>query len=705
MNDRNAASLAQVLAQASPDGQLGLPNKNMDAGHVWKYAKIKLGLDDQDLVGLVAKASGLPVAEDLGEPNPEALILLTRHAASVLNVLPLAVEGNACVVAIADPFDSELQQLVRFGLNRNFRMVIASPSAIEEAILKAYVREEDTESKIGRANLDEKDVPDAEVPRLLRLLFSKALNQKASDMHIQGLGAGTVVRIRIDGVLERLVMLPNKVAKALIRHVKIQSGMDPTNVMTPQDGRMTLRSKGMEYDLRLSTLPQSANEEKLVIRFLSRRTIHKLHQLGLSLDEIHSMRRMVASPSGIILVCGPTGSGKTTTLYSLLSEVDSSSLSIATVENPVEYSIPGFAQTEINEKKGMTFAKALRSVLRQDPDVILVGEIRDGETAQIAAQAALTGHLVFSTLHTRDIFSTVSRLQDLGITPKVLAEALVGVISQRLLRRVCENCREQVEQVETDDEKAFARITRVLPPHRATGCEQCRYTGYAGRLVVTELFEVTEAMADKIASGTSSPAELQALVGDRFRTLGASAARHIISGDTTAVEASRVLGQKFWEELCAEYGVEANPALFEQALENVSGKPVGILFLGEKDSYADDLVEHMRKNWPNLHWSSSPDDAKRQLESNDNIGFAVLRIDGELNDAAVLQLVRDYRAKVAWSRLPALLLLPADRMDLEDKLVADGATSKFISADTPPEEVVQIISSALSRHLDFKWKG
>lgn len=673
---------------------------------LWQLLKSKLRMDQWQLASVVGELSGLPVCRNLKACDATLIQKFPQRLATQLMTVPVRKESDAVILAIANPFDSSIAQFARFSFGDAIRLEVAPPSEIEVAIAQGYGDAPRSKSRTltlddgSQANLDEK-----EIPRLARKLLIRALKSNASDIHIQPFVGGFAVRLRIDGLMQRLVILPDAVGESLIRYFKASGGMDPTNDRIPQDGRMSLEWEHHDYDLRISVLPVTGGEEKMVVRLLNKAAIYNLHNTGMSLAEIQTLRRMTNAPSGVVLICGPTGSGKTTTLYSILAEKNDESVSIATIENPVEYKFPGLSQTEVNEKAGLSFAAALRSLLRQDPDILLIGEIRDSETAQIAMQSALTGHLVFSTLHTNDALAAIPRLLDLGVPGQILAQALSGVVSQRLFRKLCVHCREPVQNHLRADEEAFKNITHVTPPYRASGCSHCHYSGYIGRLVVTEMLEMTPELIASIEKGEMRREKLLAAADKGMRTMSGATARRIISGDTTCAEATRVIGRHFWLEVASEYGSKFPDLGQLDSSESDSHNLTGILLAGEEGSFSKAFEQQLGNAWYKAFYATSPAAARQLLEEHDSIRFVMLDLPERLSDEQVKNLVAEYRREMAWSRLPAVLLYPDARPELEELLRADGATSRFVGKSAAPGELIEIVNSALARHVDFRWEG
>ena len=506
---------------------------------------------------------------------------------------------------------------------------------------------------------------------------------------------GGLVRVRVDGVLQRLAFVPGAVLHALLRYFKAQGGMDPTNDRVPQDGRMSLVLGSHDYDLRLSVLPASRGE-RLVIRFLDQNRVYKLSGAGLSTAAMQSLRKLGANSSGVVLITGPTGSGKTSTLYAMLAEINRTGVSIITVENPVEYRISGISQVEVNAKAGLTFASALRSILRQDPDIILIGEIRDAETADIAMQAALTGHLVLATLHTNDALTAIPRLIDLGVHPSILADALAGVVAQRLFRKLCVACRVSVREPLRHDERLFFELTGERPAYRAVGCGACRGTGYSGRQPVTEIVEMSPALRQQLAADHTDLAKLQDLTKGPLSSLSHGAAMRVISGDTTAGEAARVVGQRFWSDLAREFR-RALPASAVGVLTPEEGSQTGIsVLLFEKHSAMTIAVtDLLGKASIKVHATDDPSAARDIIEKDENVALLVADIDVGTERENLEALLRLRRA-LAWSRLPVMLIVPS-KENATQQIVKDHGVSDYLVKPVTPEIIVARIQAMLAR--------
>ena len=423
-------------------------------------------------------------------------------------------------------------------LNQVFDMASASAEQMLEGMESDDLSRELEE--VGDLLESEDDAP---VIRLVNTLISQALKDRASDIHIEPFDSGVVVRFRIDGMLHTIVRPPKGVQAAITSRIKVMADLDIAEKRHPQDGRFRVKIAGREVDVRVSLLP-TAHGERVVMRLLDRGArILTLPELGMSSAQLQMMQGMVKSAHGIVLVTGPTGSGKSTTLYAALMEVDRSNRNVMTIEDPIEYQIDGVSQMQVQPKIGVTFAAGLRSILRQDPDIVMVGEIRDMETAEIAIQASLTGHLVFATLHTNDALSSIVRLQDMGIEPYLVASSLIMVQAQRLVRRLCSHCR-QLQRATGDMWKLFELAPENYPDvayvYQAHGCEHCLGTGYSGRVAIYEMLPVSDLMRHAIHDGKGLPEMRKLARKARMITLRQDGARHVAAGMTTVDEVLRV---------------------------------------------------------------------------------------------------------------------------------------------------------------------
>jgi len=384
---------------------------------------------------------------------------------------------------------------------------------------------------------------DAPVIRLVNTLISQALKDRASDIHIEPFESEVTVRFRVDGVLHAIVHPPKGVQAAITSRIKVMADLDIAEKRHPQDGRFRVKIAGREVDVRVSVLP-TAHGERVVMRLLDRGArMLTLKELGMSEDKLEMMRQVIAAPHGIVLVTGPTGSGKSTTLYAALMQVDRKNRNVMTIEDPIEYQLGGVAQMQVQPKIGVTFAAGLRSILRQDPDIVMIGEIRDLETAEIAIQASLTGHLVFATLHTNDALSAIVRLQDMGVEPYLVASSLVMAQAQRLVRRLCEHCK-TARPITDDDMQALdiekGSLSGKPELYDACGCDHCLNTGFLGRVAIYEIAMISEAMRNAIHHSKGLPALRRIAQKEKMKSLRQDGARHVVAGVTTVDEVVRV---------------------------------------------------------------------------------------------------------------------------------------------------------------------
>ncbi|MDQ4079117.1 MAG: type II/IV secretion system protein, partial [Gemmatimonadota bacterium] len=485
------------------------------------------------------------------EHVPEALARKYR-------IVPLTITDSALEIATADPHDLDCERTLAFATGRTVKMALAAPTKISDRLEELY-RPESVVSKILEnvsANYDIQAIADVQeseelelggekasserpIIRLVDHIFAEGITSRASDIHLEPEEGGVAVRYRIDGVLRQTMVLPRAAGIPLVSRIKIMSGLDIADRLRPQDGRARVAVNGVPIDLRVSTLPASQGE-KVVVRILdTRATVLSLDTMGLRPDELERIKTLLGMREGVILVTGPTGSGKTTTLYSALRQIQNRGVNIVTVEDPVEYRLQGIVQVQVHEKAGLTFAAALRSILRQDPDVVLVGEVRDRETASTAVQASLTGHLVLTTLHTIDAASSITRLTDVGVESYKLAAALKGIVAQRLLRRVCTQCREVWMDPIPDRLRPW--IPAGTPLYRAVGCDNCSNTGYRGRMAVVEVLVTNPEIERRIAANESADRIADAAREGGMRSLWESGVNRVVAGDTTIEELLRVL--------------------------------------------------------------------------------------------------------------------------------------------------------------------
>jgi type IV pilus assembly protein PilB len=560
---------------------------------LWETAVQRKLIPDDQLLAAVASRFRLPVA-DLSRIDPKVREEVPESLVRKFNIIPVRITDTILEVATANPFDMDAEKMLAFATGREVRMLIGPPALIREKLDELYQKEDVVSRLLGGMSQDPEvteleDEEDIEVSaeeaaqrpiiRLVDTMLADGVSSRASDIHVEPVDGGVAVRYRIDGVLRQVMKIPRAAGLPLISRIKIMGGMDIADRLRPQDGRARVAVAGNPVDLRISSLP-AALGEKVVIRILNTRaTILSLDTLGFDQEERDTLERLLRSKEGIVLVTGPTGSGKTTSLYAALRTVQSEGVNIVTVEDPVEYRLgSNIVQVQVNEKAGLTFASALRSILRQDPDVVLIGEIRDQETAQIAVQAALTGHLVLSTLHTNDAPNSVTRLLDMGMEAYKIASAVRGIVAQRLLRRLCPVCKEVA------DTAVPLVLRRHIPEgtalFRPAGCKECAGTGYRGRFAITEILTMSPELESLIGSGVTADRIAQVGRQQGMRTLFESGLRHLLLGHTSVEELLRVTDVPSEERPrpAGESPAAAEPAV---AAQRVPGSEFGFELLEE----------------------------------------------------------------------------------------------------------------------------
>lgn len=480
--------------------------------------------------------------------QPEAVARVPANMAKSLNVLPLRVEDNKLIVAMMNPLDVDAIDAVQRYTGMYVKVVYTHPDDLLKAIdfhysttaiasesLDDVISGVEGEQESEGENLEDlrRAVEDASVVRLVNLLLLEAVNGRASDVHLEPRRTHLEVRYRIDGELRHVRNIPRQMMAACISRIKVMADMDIAERRIPQDGRITIKVEGRQVDLRVSTLPIQYGE-RVVMRVLDRdRNIRQLDELGFSPRNLMAFRWLLQQPNGIILVTGPTGSGKTTTLYAALREVRSESRNIITCEDPIEYELEGINQSNVNEKAGLTFAAQLRAILRQDPDIVLVGEIRDQETAEIACRAAMTGHLVLSTLHTNDAVSAIPRLMDMGVEPFLISSSLLGVVAQRLVRVICPHCKQEYEPTLAEIQVIGRPVEKL---YRGVGCSACGGRGYLGRISVHEILVVDEEIRNLIVQHVSSGQILETALRKGMVPMSQDGIGKAIQGITTLEE-------------------------------------------------------------------------------------------------------------------------------------------------------------------------
>lgn len=473
------------------------------------------------------------------------------------SILPVSMSGNKVEVVCSDPLNVSILDDVEILLEKPVKVSVSTPSVITEAINRSYDRVSTADTAIEEfdaENIDENvlnepvDLLDAEdeapIIRLVNSILFRSVKERASDIHIEPYEKEVAVRFRIDGDLYDVLKIPKRAQNSVASRIKLIGGLNIAEKRLPQDGRIRIKIAGKDIDLRLSTVP-TAHGERIVLRLLDKSSVLlDLKSIGFDNRMLSVMQELITKPYGIILVTGPTGSGKTTTLYGALSKINSEDINIITVEDPIEYQLAGIGQIQTNEKIGLTFASGLRSILRQDPDVILIGEIRDVETAEIAVQASLTGHLVLSSIHTNDAPSCVARLVDMGVEPFLVASSLIGILAQRLVRKLCSECKEAIDPTQEQLQRlGLERLPQGSTVFKAKGCANCHNTGYSGRIGIFELLQVDENMRSVILKNSDSVSIKRAAQAEGFQPMRIDGIRKVLKGITTIAEVLSVTSE------------------------------------------------------------------------------------------------------------------------------------------------------------------
>lgn len=491
--------------------------------------------------------------------DPEMSRVVSKNVARQYNVVPVRTTPDEVYLAMSDPLNFMAIEAVKHATRKRVVPMVAMHDAIMRAIMTLYGNEgaaraieemkrdarpaDDSSSGFAATSLgDDADAQSAPTVRLVNSIIERAATERASDIHLEPREADLHVRMRIDGLLRTILTVPKELQASVISRLKIMGGMNTSERRVPQDGRASIRLKKQDIDLRINTLP-TIHGETVVVRLLDKNdSLFDPQGIGLTGENLEKYNRLISSNNGMVLIVGPTGSGKSSTMYTMIRHLNTDSVNLVTLEDPVEYNIDGVNQVQINEKTGMTFANGLRAILRQDPDIVAVGEIRDGETAEIAMRAAITGHLVLSTVHTFDAASTIDRLVDIGVEPYLIASGIRGIISQRLVRLVCPHCRQEYDPQPEEFETIGLPYDAHVKFYRGAGCPLCFGTGYRGRTGVFEILTLDRALRTSITGGATRE-ELQGAIerSGSFKTMEASCRELVLSGVTTAEEARKTI--------------------------------------------------------------------------------------------------------------------------------------------------------------------
>jgi type II secretory ATPase GspE/PulE/Tfp pilus assembly ATPase PilB-like protein/CheY-like chemotaxis protein len=665
------------------------------APEAWSEVTKAYGISDPQLADLVAEYFRLEVA-DINRADPNAALLIPETMARKHLIFPLFEDDKEIIVATCDPTNVEAERALGFSTGRTATFQVASPRTIQDSLDQRFSPEKAVDAllggladdvsedavrlveEMGPESISEDDISATPVVKLTNLIIRDAITQGASDIHIEPGRRLGAVRYRVDGVLRKHMDLPMAALNRIISRVKVLSKLDIADRLRPQDGKARVQVRGRSYDLRVATIP-AGGAEKCVMRVLDSSAALSLDELEIPKNELDRLRGLLTHRSGIVVVTGPTGSGKTTTLYGALRELADGKVNIMTVEDPIEYELAGVTQTQVHTKQGMTFSSALRAMLRQDPDVILVGEIRDKETAVTAAQAAMTGHLVMTTVHANDAVSAVARLADLGLQYSTIAQTLRGAIAQRLVRRVCSACAEPVRGQLTPDEQRLTDRHGTEPVVRAVGCPECGFTGYRGRLPVNEVLvggpRLQQAIEQRKGWATLSRVAAQG----GMRTLHEVGLEWVKKGRTTLVEIERVLGQGLEEDsLESEQG--AHRILL---VDDDQDARVLMRSLLERDGYEVQDAEDGHK---------ALDVLKEDQEFNLVIlDLAMPGLDGR-------QVLQQIRASLDTSALPVLIRTGTGSNVIEAELLEAGADD-YVDKTVDPDRFLARVHAVLRRAL------
>lgn len=512
---------------------------------------VNLGfLTERTMIAALQNQLGIPLCDFSNTvPQREAINLVPAAVAERYMVMPVRLDGHKLVIAMNDPTNFYAVDDLRMISGLDVEAVIATEEEIQQAITQHYGLSEAVEKALSQLSSDERS-PETEIRvseeapiiSIVNSVITQAIKERASDVHIEPQETKVRVRFRVDGVLREIFDLPKSAQAAIASRIKILADMDIAERRLPQDGRIKVREGERDIDLRVSTMPTILGE-KVVMRILDKKSVIKdIDSLGINAQSLAQYQRLIHHPNGMILVTGPTGSGKTTTLYSTLKHINSPAQNIITVEDPVEYRLEGINQVQVNNKAGLTFANGLRSILRQDPNIILVGEIRDSDTADIAIRAALTGHLVFSTLHTNNAVGAIARLIDMGVEPFLVASSLLGVVAQRLVRVICSECKRAYTVEEDSPERAFLGVAgnEAVTLYHGEGCGYCNHTGYWGRVAIYEFLYIGAELRELINHRTPSHIMDDFAKKQGMKRMRDDGIAKVLAGITTVAELMRV---------------------------------------------------------------------------------------------------------------------------------------------------------------------
>ena len=714
--------LDEIRAKAEPNRTL------------WETLVAQSVVSDEQILDALSTRFRLKIC-DLAQLDAKVKDGIPEALARRYRILPLRLTDSFLEVATANPFDLDAEKALAFATAREVRTLLLSPSKIAEKLDEMYKPEKSLDKLLdsmeGSAelvqladqqeaeeiNISAEEASQRPVVRLVDLIISEGILSRASDIHIEPEEGGVAVRYRIDGVLRQVMKIPRAAGLPLISRIKIMSSLDIADRLRPQDGRARVAVNAQPIDLRVSTLPASLGE-KVVIRILDpRATVKSLDSLGMIAGEVEAINKLLENHEGIILVTGPTGSGKTTTLYSAIRQIQSEGVNIVTVEDPVEYRIAGIVQVQVQEKAGLTFASALRSILRQDPNVLLVGEIRDKETAQIAVQASLTGHLVLSTLHTNDAPNAVTRLVDIGVEAYKIAAALRGVVAQRLMRKLCPTCKEVWMESPPDRIKRWVPLG--TPLYRAAGCPDCTMTGYRGRFSIVEVLVVTPEVERRIAAGATADKIAEAARHSGMKTLWDSGLAHVLRGESTIDELMRVVDVPQEEDapeqpatapataggrtsgprravgaaLAPGEPVSTHFDLLEETTAHPARATVKVLLVDDEDSLRRVMKDLLERDGYQV---SEARDGVQALDQVDRVGPDIIVLDLNLPGLDGYGVLSHLRSRPATAAIPVIVLTAKGDEDNEVRVFELGADD-FLTKPFRPRALSARLEAVLGR--------
>ncbi|MEO7218577.1 MAG: ATPase, T2SS/T4P/T4SS family [Gemmatimonadaceae bacterium] len=680
----NAAEKAGWQTDARPPISATTPLEQ-----AWRSTVQAYVVSEADLSAQVAALFRLDVAS-LDAVEPRAIKLVPEKIARKHHVLPIRETQNEIVIATSDPTDYNAEQAVQFTAGRRVVQTIAGYQTLLEGINAHYSPERAMEGllrsmdvKLSDVRVVETEAADqvaaseaeaAPVIQLTNMVLHAAIACNASDIHLEPGRHQGVVRFRVDGVMRQYMQMPLVALTRVVSRIKVIAKLDIADRLRPQDGRTRVSIAGRMFDLRISTVP-TREAEKAVIRILNPDSSRSLDDLGISDHELSRLKYLLSFREGIVIVTGPTGSGKTTTLYGGVRELAAQAINIMTVEDPVEYELPGVTQIQIDPKRDVTFASALRAILRQDPDVVFVGEIRDDETAKIALQAAATGHLVLSTLHTNDAVGAVQRLIDLGLDRSALAPALRGVVGQRLIRKLCSAC--SIPQPAQRDPQTvrLERAFGVSQARRAIGCKECGETGYRGRIPLDEVMVNNPDFQERLSHGATAVELQKSAERGGMRPIREVALAHVVVGDTTLDEVERVLGEG-----------EGPP-------DRAESRP-RILVVDDDPVTRELAVGVLKATGYNVEQATDGQAAVDMLAHDSR--YSLMTLDLNMPRMDGLEVLKQMRASASTSGLPVIVLTGADGDEAEINLMNEGADD-YLRKPLDPARFIARVRAVLRR--------